>query len=268
MSGSGWSVSLECQNKERRGRNDRLLDPKVLMKKIERAAAGLAMISMLAGAAGAEPSKSLESMGLDSGFLRKSLVEFKDFGFAMGVAFIDLEAAKNASYAHLGAGRNNAIFSLVEGFGPSARCVVALKPSLQSSAPESDLVHAAVVSGADRREAWRVALRHELGHCALGSISDSPLEPDPLVAEPFADVFSLEWSAQRGGPVAAKTIEAFEQARTRVGFGPHKTGNAIARWKSERASLKQGASAYASPCAAAWIIAPLDARPPSQACPR
>lgn len=209
------------------------------------------------------PERTARGMGLDAEFRSGAIAEFKAMGFAMDVrsAFMGDGAGPMPAWVvrEAALAPQASLFSVARGHGRSASCWVGLRPERAGIAPERRLAAAAVVLGADRRAVWRAMFRHELGHCALSMMSTKEGAPDVFYAEPFADVFGLDWS-RRSDARGAELAGAYAMARRRVSAGAHGTWSELERWRSMPPA--------ASPCAAAWAVAPIDGRRAAEACPR
>lgn len=226
-----------------------------------RAARASALALALAAQAGWSSAQPAWPPGLDAAFAERSLSELAAQGFARP-GFVDLSARPPKAPAWVLAQAEGspgaALFSVVKGHGAAAECWVALRPQSAPGSPEWMLAGAGAASGSTESAMWRAMLRHELGHCALARLAGPGGPPDLFRAEPFADVFALDWS-ERSEPGSSALGESFARARSMVSGGPRATSAEIRRWLR--------APRPASPCQAAWTAAPLDARAPSQACP-
>lgn len=219
------------------------------------------IFAVASSVAGAQSQPTAQSVGLGEDFIARALGEFKALGFMGITRFADLSAPPKDMprevALQMARAPKKALFSVMSGYGATIECWVALRPDQIPGSAEHRLGRAAVSFGAEEVAVWRVMFRHELGHCALGMMSRSAGAPDIFLAEPFADVFALEWSTRvdRSG---SSLTQGYAMARRRLSGGAHATWNEIERW---RAAPVQG------PCQAAWSVAPIDARDSGQACP-
>jgi hypothetical protein len=203
------------------------------------------------------------AMGLGIGFRQEALAEFKAMGFSIDtrVALMGPRDAKLPEWVlrEAGAAPKAAVFSMAQGHGASAVCWVGLRPERAGMAPEHILALAATSFGAEKKAVWRMMFRHELGHCALAMMAQKNGAPDVFMAEPFADVFGLDW-AKRVEPQGEQLARAYAMARRRVSGGAHGTWSELERWRMMAPAP--------TPCMAAWTVSPMDARTASVACPK
>lgn len=199
-------------------------------------------------------------LGLDVSFVERSLNEFAAQGFARP-KFVDLSLATPKAptwvLSQAAASPRVALFSVVKSHGASSECWLALRPQMIPGSPELMLVQAGRASGASAPAMWRAMLRHEMAHCAIARLSTTGGAPDRFLAEPFADIFALDWS-ERSEPGTPGLGDQFARARTLASSGPHATSAEIRRWL--------GSPRAGSPCLSAWAVVPLDARPAAKAC--
>ncbi len=212
-----------------------------------------------AGAAFGSPAT--DAMGLDAAFVQRAMAEFRAMGFAVDARPVDMDDPNSARLFPAGAATaGSAMFSMVDPAGPVPRCAVAVRPSRVAGSQEGLFAVEVGRLGGGYKEAWRAMFRHELGHCALAALAPRSAA-DPLLSEPFADVFSMQWGSMEGGEAAALP-GPFAQARMRMGQGAHATGAALERWSKGPAVARR-----LSPCEAAWVASPMDGRAPSMAGP-
>ena len=226
-------------------------------------AAALACASWGCQAQDVDAERSARDLGLGADFRGAAIAEFKAMGFAMDVRSALMGEGAGALpewvVREAAAAPRASIFSVARGHGSGAVCWVGLRPERARTAPERMLATAAASFGAPKEAVWRAMFRHELGHCALAMMSSREGAPDVFMAEPFADVFGLDW-ARRAEPQGELLVEAYAKARRRVSGGAHGTWSELERWRSMPSAK--------SPCLAAWAVAPIDARAAAQACPR
>ena len=207
----------------------------------------------------AEAFTPLDDLGLDLSFQQKIFTEFKSMGYPQDIYVIDFDDP-TLNLKHLSSYSQNAtLFSLVQNYGSKTRCAIGIKRSNALRSPEHIMIVAAQSLGAHPHDMWRIMFRHEMGHCALAFSSHTPTMPDPFIAEPFADVFALEWTKLFGG-VDPKASDIFVQTRRRLGgYSAHATWPVLSQWLSSPSE--------SSPCRAAWHASPLDSRSAVEVCP-
>lgn len=214
-----------------------------------------------AWAANVNSKEKLAQMGMGSAQLSGALREFKAMGLGIDVKLVDLDEPASAGLSARTGDTPSMLFSLVNGHGSKASCIVALRASAFANAPERRLASAAASIGAiDEGEIWMLMVRHELGHCAQAAISKPDSTKDKFVSEAFSDVFALSWSKRALPKEKFEALsKGFTQARKRLSGGSHSTGAETSRWLVDPTD--------SSPCRAAWRIAPLDARSVEKVCP-
>ena len=195
--------------------------------------------------------------GVSDLFLNKAQGQFKTFGFGVDARAIDFDQGGEGPAKLLAALRPGpaAVFS---GVSPG-RCVVGWRASAWGGAPERLLEAAAVASGGERQAIWRLMIRHEFGHCALGAMATDAQPRLGPRAEGFADAFALAWGKADGE--SERDLRAYIQGRSLSGGG-------AGPGALEKALGPDWMSGSGSPCVKAWRAFAWDSRLASKACSR